>query len=141
MDLNAIGPSASKPGGSSNLSLKSEDFINMMLTQLQNQDPLDPADNEQLLGQMSQIGQLESAQQLQESLGKLVLQSNLGASGNLIGKTVTGVDHLGDVSEGTVTSVKVVDGDVQLELDTGRTISMSQVQSITQPANPAATAG
>src|SRR5262245_59397869 len=33
--------------------LKAEDFINMMVTQLQNQDPLEPAKNSELLAQMS----------------------------------------------------------------------------------------
>ena len=32
--------------------LKSEDFIKMMITQLQNQDPMEPAKNEELLAQM-----------------------------------------------------------------------------------------
>ena len=136
MDINSL-TSAGQPGGAAssgagNFDLKSEDFINMMLVQLQNLDPTEPASNEELLAQMSQIGQLESSNQLQESLSKLVLQSNLGASGNLIGKTVTGLDNLGDESTGTVTSVSVVDGDVQLELDTGRTISMSKVQAISE---------
>ena len=52
----------STPGSSSSkMSLKTEDFIKMMITQLQNQDPMQPADNNQLLAQMSQIGQLQSA--------------------------------------------------------------------------------
>ena len=138
MDLTSL-TSAGQPGGSAstgagNFDLKSEDFINMMLVQLQNQDPTEPASNEELLAQMSQIGQLESSNQLQESLSKLVLQSNLGASGNLIGKSVTGVDQLGDETEGIVTSVSVEDGDVRLELDNGRTISMGDVRQITEPA-------
>ena len=61
--------------------LKAEDFIKMMITQLQNQDPMEPAKNEELLAQMSQIGQLESSTQLQDSLKSLVLQNNIGAAG------------------------------------------------------------
>ncbi len=96
-------------GVPSKFELKTEDFIKMMITQLQNQDPLEPAKNEQLLSQMSQIGQLESSTQLQASLETMMLQSNLGAAGNMIGKTVDGfADFGGETVEvsGQVTSVR-----------------------------------
>src|SRR5262245_8249985 len=102
--------------------LKPEDFINMMVTQLQNQDPLDPAKNSELLAQMSQIGQLQSTTALQDSLKTLVLQNNLGAAGNLIGKQVTGLDDDGAQMNGLVTSVRVEGDDVSLELDNGKSL-------------------
>src|SRR5437762_6740868 len=85
-----------------NFQLKSEDFIKMMITQLQNQDPMEPAKNEQLLAQMSQIGQLEASTNLQDSLKSLVLQNNIGSAGNLIGKTVQGLDEHGASIQGLV---------------------------------------
>ena len=113
------------------MDLKTEDFIKMMITQLQNQDPMEPAKNEQLLAQMSQIGQLESAAQLQTSLSRLVLQNNLGAAGNLIGKAVEGLGDDGDELAGEVTSVRVEAGDVYLELDTGNRLRLDRVTEIT----------
>ena len=53
---------------SSKNQLKTEDFIKMMVTQLQHQDPLEPAKNQELLAQMSQIGQLQSQTLLQTDL-------------------------------------------------------------------------
>src|SRR4029453_4129240 len=84
------------------LGLKPEDFIKMMITQLQNQDPMEPAKNEELLAQMSQIGQLQSSTDLQASLKTLVLQNNLSSSGNLIGKMVQGQDERGTPIKGMV---------------------------------------
>src|SRR3982750_237613 len=75
-----------------NFALKTEDFIKMMITQLQNQDPMEPAKNQELLAQMSQIGQLQSQTTLTDSLKGLVLQNNIGAAGTLIGKTIEGMD-------------------------------------------------
>src|SRR5438132_4779996 len=112
------------------LGLKPADFIKMMVTQLQNQDPLQPAKNEELLAQMSQIGQLQSSTDLQTSLKSLVLQNNIGAAGNLIGKQVAGLDDAGKSINGLVNSVRVVDGNVALELDSGKTLSMDHVTSI-----------
>lgn len=111
--------------------MKVEDFIQMMVTQLQNQDPMEPAKNEQLLAQMSQIGQLQSQQSLQDSLKTLVLQNNLGSAGNLIGKYVAGIDAAtGAEATGKVKTVRVVKGEVMLELDGGETMSMSKVTEI-----------
>jgi flagellar basal-body rod modification protein FlgD len=121
-----------------NFDLKTEDFINLMVKQLQNQDPLQPASNQELLAQMSQIGQLQSQTQLQEALKGLVLQNNLGAAGNLIGKMVKGLDDHGEEMNGLVSSVRVEKNEVFLELDNGKTLSMGRVTSIAgAPANHA----
>ena len=125
--------SSAAAGVSRKMELKSEDFIKMMITQLQNQDPMEPAKNEQLLAQMSQIGQLQSSTQLKESLEKLVLQNNLGSAGNLIGKTVVGMGDTGEKVAGTVTSVRVEGTDVRLELDNGTTVRMDRVMQINEP--------
>ena len=112
--------------------MKPADFIQMMITQLQNQDPLQPTSNEDLLNQMSQIGQLQSSTDLQSSLQTMTLQNNLSSAGNLIGKMVVGQDDKGNPLQGLVNSVKVVSGQVSLELDNGQELSMSNVTGITQ---------
>lgn len=113
--------------------LNTDDFIKMMLTQLQNQDPLEPAKNQELLAQMSQIGQLQTATQLQDTLKGLSLQNQLGSAGNLIGKLVQGIDENNDDVVGLVDSVRVENNQVFLELDSGKTLSMSNVIAIANP--------
>jgi len=140
MTTTAINNQTSTPSQVQNKSMKlhPEDFIKMMITQLQNQDPLQPAKNEELLAQMSQIGQLESSTELQDSLKTLVLQNNLSSSGNLIGKMVQGQDERGTPIKGMVNSVRVVDGAVSLELDNGKSLSLSNVTGISALAPTAA---
>jgi len=121
--------------GAKKKQLNPEDFIKMMLTQLQHQDPMQPAKNEELLAQMSQIGQLQSSNTLQESLKSLVLQNNIGSAGNLLGKTVQGLDADNKPIVGVVNSIKVVDNKVQLELDTGKQLAMERVTTIA-PTSP-----
>lgn len=136
MNTGALTGSPSTPPAASGIArkmdLKPEDFIKMMITQLQNQDPMEPAKNEQLLAQMSQIGQLESSTKLQDSLEQMVLQNNLGSAGNLIGKTVVGLGEAGDKIAGTVTSVRVEGKSVHLELDNGTSVRMDRVTEINQ---------
>src|SRR5829696_211220 len=74
------------------MALKPEDFIKMMITQLQNQDPTSPAKNEELRAGLSQIGQLQSSTRLTESLKGLVSPNQSGSAGHMIGKTVQGLD-------------------------------------------------
>ncbi len=118
------------PGAGIN-SMTASDFLNLMIQQLQQQDPLNPTDSNQLLTQMSQIGSLQSNTQLQQTLTQMGLQQSIGASGNLIGKTVSGVGTNGKNVQGTVTSIKVVNQQVNLELDSGGgEIAMNNVISV-----------
>ncbi|MGB7158590.1 MAG: flagellar hook capping FlgD N-terminal domain-containing protein [Tepidisphaeraceae bacterium] len=142
MNSSALNSAASSAPGntikSKNFELKSEDFIKMMITQLQNQDPMEPAKNEELLAQMSQIGQLQSATMLQESLKGMVLQNQIGSAGNLIGKTIQGLDAKNETVKGIVNSVRVEKDQIFLELDNGKRLSMDRVTTIAP--TPVATA-
>src|SRR2546427_6466214 len=104
---------------SKNFELKPQDFIKMMITQLQNQDPMQPAKNEELLAQMSQIGQLQASTTLTDGIKGMVLQNQIGSAGNLIGKNVQGLDDQNATVQGVVNSVKVEQNNVSLELDNG----------------------
>lgn len=128
----------SSKSGTSKMALNPQDFIQMMITQLQNQDPTQPASNDQLLAQMSQIGQLQSSTQLQDSLKGMVKQNQIGSASALIGKTVQGLDVNNDPVGGTVSSVSVKDDGVTLQLDNGVGLDLSRVTSIA-PTNPPTT--
>src|SRR5258706_9778584 len=120
---------------------QADDFIKMMLPQLQTQDPPEPAKNQEILAQKSQIGQLQTATQLQDTLKGLTLQNQLGSAGNLIGKLVQGLDENNDNVVGLVDSVRVENNQVFLELDSGKTLSMGNVTAIAAaPANTAPSA-
>ena len=125
------------PSGALN-SLNTNDFIKMMLTQLQHQDPLQPETNDQLMSQMSQIGQLQSNTQLQSTLTGLAQQTQIGAASSLMGKQVQGLDSNNNTIKGIVTAVQVSSTGVSLDLDSGKSLSLSNVTSIS--AAPATTA-
>ena len=122
-------PTASAKTGATK-TLSGSDFLNLMIQQLSQQDPLSPTDSNQLLSQMSQISTLQSNTDMQASLKGLTLQQSIGAGGNLIGKTITGLDANGNALQGVVTSIKVADQQVNLELDTGNELPMQNVTLI-----------
>lgn len=120
------------PGKS--MQIKTQDFIKMMVTQLQNQDPFEPAKNEQLLSQMSQIAQLESSTTTTDTLKSLTTQSQVGSAAGLIGKVVEGLNDQGEQIGGLVTSIRVEKDLVKLELDNGKSLKLGSVTGISAVA-------
>jgi flagellar basal-body rod modification protein FlgD len=69
--------------------LLQEDFLTLMTEQLKNQDPMEPTDNGEFLGQMAQFSTVSSLGKLQETATDLAtsIQSSMGlAAVNMIGK-------------------------------------------------------
>ncbi len=108
-----------------------------MVTQLQNQDPMSPASDSELLSQMSNIGSLESSTDLQTTMKSVTLQTQVGSASALIGKTVTGISTANKSATGVVDSVSVSGTDVDLNLDTGDVVSVSNLSSISGAATAA----
>jgi flagellar basal-body rod modification protein FlgD len=133
-------PSSTSSSSSSSLGLNTTDFMNMMMTQLQNQDPLNPTSSDSLMSEMSQIGQMQSTAQLQTTLQNLATQTQIGAASGLIGKKVTGLDVNSNPVTGSVNSVQVTSTDINLQLDGGATLALSNVSTIS-PAAASATSG
>jgi len=120
--------------------LDSEDFFGLLIAQLQNQDPLKPTDNQQLLSQMSSIRQMEQSATLNKSLTALASEQRFGATAGLIGHYVAGTvtDSGGNSIEvqGVVTGVQFNrNGEAVLELHNGKTLPASSVDLVTLVEN------
>jgi flagellar basal-body rod modification protein FlgD len=66
-------------------------FLKLLVTQLSNQDPLNPLDNAQLTSQLAQMSTVSGVEKLNATLKSLVDQSNSGQilqAASLIGRTV-----------------------------------------------------
>src|SRR3954468_24896681 len=76
-----------------------DDFLKLLVGQLQHQDPMQPSDDNQFIGQMAQFSQLEQQTNTAASTDQLVRASTLG----LIGRTVTYTDTNKASQSGLVT--------------------------------------
>jgi len=128
--VNGIGPttpSSSTTGTAQvndNASLGKDDFLKLLVAQMQNQDPMNPTDSTASIAQMAQFSSLEqmtniatSMDALNKSMTNFSQQSSLTQGAALIGKSVSGVDTDGvNTIEGTVESVKWLDGDPKLQI-------------------------
>jgi flagellar basal-body rod modification protein FlgD len=70
-----------------------EEFLDMMIAELQNQDPLNPMDNQQIVEQIGQIREILSNDRLTETLDSVFLGQNLATAGGMIGDWIV---HLAD---------------------------------------------
>lgn len=103
-----------KASGSKNDMTDKNMFLNLMLKQMEYQDPTEPTSNEQWLSQMAQYSSLESSQNTQKAIDKLSsivtgLTENLTSSINinqtlgLLGKEVTLFDPADESGMKTIT--------------------------------------
>lgn len=94
----------------SDTSLGKDDFLKMLVTQLQNQDPLKPMDDTAFVAQMAQFSSLEQMQNL--NTATLATQAN-----GMIGNVVTWTNDSNDVFDGVVHGVSIVSGVSKLIVD------------------------
>ena len=59
--------------------LGTDTFLQLLVTQLQNQDPLSPQDNSQFLAQLAQFTQVESLQSIKTDMSALLAIVQAGA--------------------------------------------------------------
>jgi flagellar basal-body rod modification protein FlgD len=121
---NTTTPSGSTSSNSSDSSITSQlgpsAFLQLLTTQMSNQDPLNPMDDTQSVSQLAQFSALQASDNLETSFANF--QSNFAVlqSANLVGKNVTvnSVDGSGNTSTitGTVGYVSVVNGAPEISL-------------------------
>ena len=111
------------------------EFINLLITQLQNQNPLEPVDQQQFLGQLAQFSTLEEMESLNTSFSQMLQLSELTQGASLLGKeaVLTSVDNSGRNISGFVDSVRVVDGGLRLTINNNE-YSLDEVSSLRSAA-------
>lgn len=108
--ISALNPSTATAQADKPRDLKDLDvdqFLQLMITEMTNQDPLNPMDNTQLVEQIGQIRQITATTQLSETLAVLQAGQNLTTASSLIGKKVTALTDQNQNVTGVVNKVTV----------------------------------
>lgn len=114
--------------------LGQEDFLKILLTQLQFQDPLKPMDNQEFIAQLAQFSGLEINRQNNEKIDTLLTLQVANQAIGLIGKTVE-VGTNDGLQAGTVTTVGFQGGTPLLTVKTATgafltDVSLSQISVV-----------
>ncbi|HKX46511.1 MAG TPA: flagellar hook capping FlgD N-terminal domain-containing protein [Planctomycetota bacterium] len=115
-------------------------FMTLLVSQLKNQDPLEPVQNEDFVAQLATFSNLEQAEATAAGVAQLVaLQAGDGwaaqisQSSALIGKQVEWLDPtVGGEAGGVVDSVQIEGGIVMLSIG-GKLVPLGDVTSVSQP--------
>lgn len=120
-----------------NADIGRQQFLNLFVTQLQYQDPMEPVGQQEFLQQLAQFSTVEGLENLNAKFDELIeLQKNtddlstlqaLNSGASLLGKTVR---HGTDANDtGVVSEVRQNEGQI-LILVGGQLIPISDVQSV-----------
>jgi len=114
--------------------LTQDDFLKLLVAQLQAQDPLNPESDTEFVSQMANFTTLEQSKEMTADIQQLGTQQQLLQANDLIGRTVTLGNADGSLTSGTVTGVLVQSG-VPSMIVNGQVYDMSALLAITPTAS------
>jgi flagellar basal-body rod modification protein FlgD len=114
-------------GKSPKSELDKDDFLKILVTQLQHQDPTNPMQDREFIAQMAQFSSLEQMTNMSQNFAKLSGVLNSSEAQAMLGRTVEILD--GDQAiTGTVS--QVVRGDFPLVMVNGSFYDLAQVGKV-----------
>lgn len=96
-------------------------FLQLLVAQMKNQDPLNPTDPTQQLSQLASFSNVEQSIKVNQKLESMITLSSLNQADAVLGRTITNAD--GTVS-GVVKSVQATDAGAIATLDSGETLTL-----------------
>lgn len=120
-----------------NPELGKDEFLKILMVQLQNQDPLDPMDDKDFVAQMATFSQLEQTMNMASSMDRLVENQTISPIiqySHMIGKEITYEDVNDDDTKEFVTSevvsVSQKNGSAIFELENGEKIGANDITKV-----------
>lgn len=118
--------------------LDQDAFLKILITQLQNQDPSNPMDDKEFIGQMAAFSSLEQMTQMNKTLTNFIemqKDSHFLSHSQMIGKEIKWEQIVTDAEgetkivehENKVNAISFQNGKTRLVLDNGETIDTIQV--------------
>jgi flagellar basal-body rod modification protein FlgD len=117
--------STTMPGG-----LGKNDFLKLLVGQLQHQDPMNPSGGPDAIAQMAQFSMVEQLTNLAGSTDQMLAQARRSSAMALIGRSVTYPTADGTMVNGTVEHVSVLNGNVTLTVGGVDGIDPAGVQEV-----------
>ena len=104
--------------------LGKDEFLKLLVTQLQHQDPMNPMEDKDFIAQMAQFTSLEQMKNMNTSV-------QITQATSYIGKQVTWSDATGAEHSGVVDSVKMVSGEPKVVIG-DQSVALSKITAIAE---------
>ena len=143
MEISQLVGGASTAGSQSSRSdeVSQQDFLSLLTTKLRNQDPLEPVQDSEFLGQLASFSALEESktqtaaiQQLANAVAANTGLQSLSQAASLIGKEIAYEDENRVSQSARVVGVEFNQNGLQLATSTGKLIPLGLISSISEPA-------
>ena len=109
--------------------LKQEDFLQLLVAQLQNQDPMSPQSDTEFIGMMTQFTSLEQTQNMQADISQMRSQQEMVQAMSTLNREVMVSTEDGVTIKGVVTGFDMDGQTPKLLIGEGR-YDLSSIQSI-----------
>ena len=106
-----------------NNELGKDDFLQLLVTQLQHQDPLAPMEDKDFIAQMAQFTSLEQMKNMNNAV-------QITQATSYIGKQVTWADSQGTEQNGIVTAIRIVNSEPKVMIG-AEAIELKKIMSVT----------
>ncbi|MFG6118257.1 MULTISPECIES: flagellar hook assembly protein FlgD [Thalassobacillus] len=138
--MTKIDPSLNLPQqptrGSTSATLDKDDFLKILMTQLQTQDPMNPMEDKEFISQMASFSSLEQMMNMSQAMEKMADSQSfvpVVQYSSLIGKEVSyPVEGESETEMGVVAAVSQKDGETWLEMENGTKVDVQSVLRISQ---------
>src|SRR5688500_2027851 len=122
--------------------LGKDDFMKLMLAQVQNQDPMNPMDDQAFIAQVAQFNSLDQMTKLNETITAMFGAQQLAEASGMIGKFAVALGPDGEDVSGIIKSVSVEKGVSKLHIGNAK-IDLNKVTAVATdeaslPATPVA---
>lgn len=125
--------STGSTGSSDNSALDPQAFLQLLVAQLQYQDPSSPADMSSFMTQTATLSQTQAITSMQQTMQTLLTSEQSQAATSMIGQTVTYTDSSGATGSGVVTGATGLGTSPQV-LVGNQTIPIANVTGVSAPA-------
>ena len=99
-----------------NSQIGQDQFMQLLTTQLRNQDPLEPVKQQDFLGQLAQFSQLQGIEKLNTNFAESLKFQQLSQGGSLVGSRVEYTNAQGESKTGVVDSARVLNGALRFQI-------------------------
>ncbi len=118
--------------------LGKDDFLKLLVAQLQHQDPGNPMDSSQFMGQLAQFSSLEQMTNVASSIDKLTAATSVAQSVGLIGHDLIFDRADGTVGRGVADGILMQNGQVTVDV-AGESISPDAITAVGPLVSPTTT--
>ena len=129
-----VSNSSTATGSDSSDNVSHEDFLQLLVTQMQNQDPLNPMQDTDMMAQFAQLQTLDNQKVMTDAMLDMRKEYAVQGASSMLGKEITSKDLDGKEVTGIVVNTFTKGSEVQLTLDSGEIVTYDDISKVSDMA-------